>query len=239
VVAAPGAVAAVAVIAFLFGYPALFPEPLSQPSFNHDPAEGKVWTNSAVVLEVRGHLTADEAVRTLKFSPPVALGSDDVQVEHSARLPGHERLPWATTRITVNSGRDALFAADTKYTLEVEGRVQSFETITMPAVLAVYPADEPWGSLENLPTSREIMIVFNEKVAWDATLLKMEPPVAVTTSVETLASGETAVRIIPPRRWETPPDTRSRSPAQCRTCTATAEMWRSRPSSRRGHSPRC
>ena len=34
----------------------------------------------------------------------------------------------------------------------------------MPAVLGVYPADEPWGSLENVPTGRDVMIVFNEQV---------------------------------------------------------------------------
>jgi len=155
-----------------------------------------------VVIEVRGHLTPEEAVRALKFNPPVELDPDDIQVEHIARLPGHGSLPWATTRITVNSGRGALFAANTQYTLEVNGRVASFETITMPAVLAVYPADEPWGSLENIPTWRDIMIAFNEQVVWDASLLKIEPPVEVTTSVEGLASGETAVRIKPPGRWE-------------------------------------
>jgi hypothetical protein len=193
---------AVAVLAFLFGYPAVFPEPLSQPSFNVDAAEGKVWTNSEVVVEVRGHLTAEEAVRSLKFDPPIELGPDDVKVEHSARLPGHETLPWATTRIIINSGRGALFAADTQYALEVDGRVASFETITMPAVLAVHPADEPGGSLENVPTGRDIAIVFNEQVAWEESLLKIEPSVEVTTAVESLPTGATAVRIKPPGRWE-------------------------------------
>jgi hypothetical protein len=159
-VAATALLFAVALLSFLFAYPALFPEPLSQPSFNVDAAEGKVWTNSAVVVEVRGHLSAEEAIHALRFDPPVELSSDDVQVEHSARLPGHETLPWATTRVTVNSGRGALFVADTQYKLEVNGRVEAFETITMPAVLGVYPADEPFGSLENLPTGRDIMIVF-------------------------------------------------------------------------------
>jgi hypothetical protein len=201
-VAATALLLAVALLSFLFAYPAVFPKPLSQPSFNLDPAEGKVWTNSAVVIELRGHLTPEEAVRALKFDPPVELSPDDVQVEHTARLPGHEALPWATTKVTVNGGRGALFAADTQYKLEVDGRVAEFETITMPAVLGVYPADEPWGSLENVPTGRDVMIVFNEQVQWDPSLLKIEPPVPVSTTVESLASGESAIRIKPPGRWE-------------------------------------
>jgi hypothetical protein len=130
------------------------------------------------------------------------LSADDVRVEHSARLPGHEVLPWATTRVTINSGREALFASDTEYTLEVDGRAVLFETITMPEVVAVHPAGEPGGSLEDLPTSREIMVVFNESVEWDPSLLKVDPPVEVSTAVEMLAGGETAVRIKPPGRWE-------------------------------------
>jgi hypothetical protein len=46
------------------------------------------------------------------------------------------------------------------------------------------------------------VIVFNEGVAWDDRLLKIEPPIAATTAVETTPNGATAVRIKPPGRWE-------------------------------------
>ena len=115
----------------------------------------------------------------------------------------------------------------------------AFETITIPEVLAVYPARQPWACLENVPTSREIVIVFNEQVAWDHSLLKIEPPVEVTTGVESLASGQTAVRIKPPGRWENSTRYALTVDGAVKTSTAIAERWRSRPTSRPGRSRTC
>ena len=190
------------IFSFALVYPAVFPKPLAQPAFSVDPAEGKVWVNSQIVVDVRGYLSVEEAVKALRFDPPVALDRKDVQVEHIGRLPGHELFPWATTRITINASRGALFAADTQYTLELKDRVASFETITLPAVVAVYADGAPAGGLQDLPTSRDIVMVFNESVAWDDELLQIEPPIAAATAVEASPGGATAVRIKPPGRWE-------------------------------------
>jgi hypothetical protein len=190
------------IFSFALVYPAVFPKPLAQPAFSLDPAEGKVWVNSQIVVDVRGYLSVEEAVRALRFDPPIALDPKDVQVEHIARLPGHEQFPWATTRITINANRGALFAADTEYTLELKDRFASFETITLPAVVSVYADGEAAGELQNVRTSRDIVIVFNESVTWDDSLLQIEPPIEATTAIETGPGGATAVRIRPPGRWE-------------------------------------
>ncbi|HEV8573992.1 MAG TPA: phosphodiester glycosidase family protein [Dehalococcoidia bacterium] len=191
---------AVSVCAALVIYPVFFPKPLSQPAFNLDPAEGKVWINSQVVVDVRGHLSVEEAVNALEFDPPIDLDADDIEVDYTARLPGHEIFPWATTRITINSGRGTLFNADTEYKLEVDGRVAEFETITLPGIVSVQP--DPAAPLDNVPTSRDIVILFNEVVKWNDRLLQIEPPTAVTTAVEILPNGSSAVRIRPAARWE-------------------------------------
>ena len=167
-----------------------------------DPAEGKVWVNSDIVLEVRGHLSEAQVLQKLRFEPPVDLTKDDLVVEHQARLPLHETFPWATTRVTINPERSKLFASDTRYNLRIEEAAASFETITLPAIVSVYADQHPAGTLTAVPTSREIVIVFNEKVEWEDSLLAIEPATAFTTRVEELPNGNSAVRIVPPGRWE-------------------------------------
>lgn len=197
----PGAVLFLG-LAFLFVYPALFPRPLARPAFSVDPAEGKVWVNSDIVLEVRGHLTEKQVLDKLEFEPPVDLSADDLIVEHDARMPLNETFPWATTRVTINPGRSKLFASDTTYRLQIEEAAASFETITLPSVLSVQADQQPAGMLSDVPTSREIIIVFNEKVEWADSLLAIEPATAFTTRIEDLPDGHSAVRIVPPGRWE-------------------------------------
>jgi hypothetical protein len=189
-------------LAFVVVYPALFPPPLAQPAFNVDPAEGKVWVNSDIVLEVRGHFTRQEVLDRLQIDPPVRLGEEDIQLDYEARLPLHETFPWATTRITINASREKLFKSDTAYNLRLEEAAASFETITLPEIIEVYPDQSPGGSLLNVPTSREIVLVFNETVTWNDRLLSIEPAVPFTTRIEELPKGRTAVHVIPPGRWE-------------------------------------
>ena len=93
----------VAVLAFLFGYPALFPGPLSQPAFNVDSAEGKVWINSAVVVEVRGHLTAEAGPAELEFDPPVELSEHDSTSNIRRDCRGTRRSPGRQPRVTINA----------------------------------------------------------------------------------------------------------------------------------------
>ena len=201
-----------AVLSFLLVYPALFPTPLARPAFSVDPAEGRVWVNSNVVLEVRGHLTEAQILKKLVLEPPVDLSENDIVIEHSARLPLHEAFPWATTRVTINPARATLFESDTTYQLRIEEAAASFETITLPEIVSVNADQQPPGVLLDVPTGREIVIVFNELVAWDDSLLLIEPAISFTTTVEDLPSGQTEVRIAPPGRWRTPPVTRSVSP---------------------------
>jgi hypothetical protein len=189
-------------LAFLLVYPALFPAPLSPPSFSLDPAEGKVWVNSDVVLEVRGHLSEEQVLDKLHFEPPVDLTENDLILEYDARLPLHETFPWATTRVTINPSREKLFKSHTTYRLSIEEATASFETITLPEIVSVYADQQPGGSLVDVPTSREIVLVFNEKVAWDDKLLVIEPSMAFSTRVEDLPGRQSAVRIVPPGRWE-------------------------------------
>jgi Phosphodiester glycosidase/Bacterial Ig-like domain len=187
---------------FVFAYPALFPPPLAQPAFSVDPAEGKVWVNSDIVLEVRGHLSTAEVIEKLEIDPPVELSADDVVIEHSARLPLHESFPWATTRVTINPAREKLFKSNTTYQLRIEEAALSFDTITLPEIVSVQIDQHPPGAVTEVPTSREVIITFNERVSWNDRLLSIEPAIAFTTRVEALPDGKSAVRIAPPGRWE-------------------------------------
>jgi hypothetical protein len=193
-----GAVVAVVVLS----YPAFIPKRLNQPAFNVDPAEGKVWVNSEIVVEVRGRLSPEEALKVLEFTPPITLRASDITVEYSAPLAGHDVLPWSTTKITVNRARGALFTPDTQYKLTLEDAVTEFETITLPAIVSAYADGKPPGDLDDVPTSRDIVIVFNEEVSWNDRLLQIEPEIDFSTAVESRPNGATAVRVQPPVRWE-------------------------------------
>ena len=185
-----------------FVYPMAFPEELEQPAFSLDPAEGKVWVNSEVRLEVRGSLSAAEVIRQLHFDPPVELSEEDITVEHVARLPLHNKLPWATTIVTVNPGRASLFEPDTRYELAIDKSVAEFETITLPEVTSVVADATPHGVLGNVPTTSGIVFTFNEEVKWHDSLLRLDPATPVSTSVEKIPEGRTSVRVAPVSRWE-------------------------------------
>jgi hypothetical protein len=189
--------------AFVFAlHPALFPQPLEPPSFQVDPAEGKVWLDSQVVIEVRGSLSPAEVLERLKIRPRVEIQADDVAVQRIADYRWHEGFPWAKTRVTINPGHARLFRPETRYKIELGETSAAFETITLPRVIDTHLLEPFSRDIERVPTTSSVLITFNEEIAWHDRHLKIEPETEIKLSVETNAEGHTQVRIDPATRWQ-------------------------------------
>jgi hypothetical protein len=188
-------------ILFALVLPAAFPQSLSSPSFDVDPAEGNAWLTSEVVFEVRGHLTEDEVREGLRLSPRVTLGDDDIAVEHVARVPWHSMMPWAKTRVRINPEHAQLFQPETSYALQFGEVDVDLTTITLPRVVKFEAQNPPAPDLGTVPTSSEIVLQFNEPLVWQDGLLEVDPPAEFIAVAEGSADGGTTVRLTPVGRW--------------------------------------
>jgi hypothetical protein len=187
---------------FLLAYPALFPADVDDPVIETDPAEGKAWLDSRIVIELRGNYTREQVLQTLEIDPPVSLPPGAVTVEQVAPLPWHESLPWAITRVTINQGHQTLFRQDTDYTLSLSGRKVEFETITVPEVTAsLIEADED-GDRQDVPTNTRVLLYFNEQIEWHHDYLAVTPATEVRAEASLDDSGRTVVAISPVSRFE-------------------------------------
>ena len=116
-------------------YPFIYRQPLAESFLEVDGAEGKAWLDTRIVIEIRGSLSEDQVRESLGIYPPVRLGEEDLKVEHIAKLPWHERFPWAKTRVSINPHKARLFEPETGYTVVLNDKRLTFETITLPRVV--------------------------------------------------------------------------------------------------------
>lgn len=184
-------------------FPFVYREPLAAPFFEIDEAEEQARLDSQIVLEIRGSFPEEEIRESLDIQPPVVIGEGDLAVEHIARFPWQEGLPWAKTRVTINPHRSPLFAPETGYALALKDEHLTFETITLPRVVDAYVDSAPQNDFENVPTSSAIVLVFNEEVLWADEHLELEPSAQVSTITEKSPGGGTELWVIPKDRWET------------------------------------
>ncbi len=184
-------------------HPVLFPSQLEAPAYEVDPAEGKAWLTSEIVLEVRGHLSEEEALKDLRIDPPLPLTEQEVVVEHEAGMgmPWHKVLPWAKTTVRINPGRAQVLAPETNYTMALDDAEVSFSTITVPKVTSFEVTNLSPFNHDLASTTSELLITFNEQIKWDPGLFHIDPPAAVITSAEPTPEGGTLVRISKPDRW--------------------------------------
>jgi len=200
-------VAAVAVLSLAGGfvtlaYPAIFRVSLAEPSLEVDAAEGKVGLESRIVLELRGSFSEEDIRESLEIRPRVPMGESGLRVEHIAALPWHEGFPWAKTRITINVEKTRLFQPETSYTIALKDGLLTFDTITLPRVVAAHiipTADDVSGSV---PTSSSVVLQFNEELIWQDEWLSVDPPVDVTTMTRRTSGGGTEVVVKAAERWE-------------------------------------
>lgn len=191
------AVAALVTVA----YPVAFPEPLAEPSLELDPAEGNVGLDASIVLELRGSLSEREVLDSLDFSPPVDVDLEDLRLEHSARLPWHERFPWARTRVTINAEGARLFQPETAYTLTLEDERLEFETIALPRVVEARLTSSPDDD-GVVPTSTAAVFRFNEELGWRDRWLEIEPAAKFTARTSRASGGGTELTVEPAKRWK-------------------------------------
>jgi len=161
---------------FAIGYPFFFREPLTPPSLDLDPAEGRVWLNSQITLELRGSWSREKVGSQLSIWPPVRLNPEDIEVEHIARLPWHEGLPWAKTRISINQDRKKILAPETQYQLKVgDGHWLAFTTISVPEIVGVDPLEGSTG----IPIHTPVAVYFHGQLDWTlpwSEYVRSEPP---------------------------------------------------------------
>ncbi len=183
-------------------YPIIYRDPLAEPSVQIDDAEAKAWLDSQIVIEIRGSPTKEEILDSLEIHPPVPIGDEDLAVEHIARFPWHEGLPWAKTRVTINPQRGRLFDPETSYRVVLKDKNLTFQTITLPRVVDARVDSDPHNEFANVPTSSPIVLVFNEQVVWQGEYLDVEPSAELTTITEKPSGSGTVVWVIPDKRWE-------------------------------------
>jgi hypothetical protein len=183
-------------------YPVLNPSPVHEPVVEIDPAEGKVWLDTSVVLELRGSYSAEEVAEGLRIEPPLQLRPGDIAVEQEARLPLHDRMPWATTRITLNASGSALFQPHTRYKVELFGKSVDFETITVPEVVASSIEGDEDGDRLDVPTHGGVVFTFNKAIDWRDEYLEVDPPAGIDVTASNDISGRTVVTVRPAPRFE-------------------------------------
>lgn len=200
-------VAAVVVLSLATGfvtlaYPAIFRESLAEPWLQLDAAEGRVGLDSQIVIEVRGSFSEEEIRESLDIRPPLPIGEDDLTVKRVAVFPWHEGFPWAKTRVTINPAKARLFQPETSYAIALKDQLLTFDTISLPRVVAAHitPAvDDVSGSV---PTSSSIVLRFNEELIWQDEWLSVDPPADVTTTTRKTEAGGTEVVVKAEDRWE-------------------------------------
>ncbi|TET97817.1 MAG: hypothetical protein E3J29_04180, partial [Dehalococcoidia bacterium] len=185
-----------------FAYPFIHRDPLAEPFLEIDDAEEKAWPDSQIVIEIRGSFPEEEIRESLEIHPPVAVGEEDLAVEHIAKFPWHEGFPWAKTRVTINPHRSRLFEPGTTYTVALKDEHLTFETITLPRVVSARVDSVLHNDFKDIPTSSAIVLVFNKEVAWHDEWLDVEPSAQVTTTTEESSGGGTELWVIPRERWE-------------------------------------
>ena len=183
-------------------FPAAFPQSLADPSLEVDPAEGNTWLTSEIVFEVRGDVSYDDVRDGLTLTPAVTLGDGDIAVEHLARAPWHEAMPWAKTRVRINPRHTQIFAPETTYALQFREVDVDFKTIVLPRVVKFEVQNPPAPDLATVPTSSEIVLQFNEPLAWQDGLLELDPPAPFMANAEASPEGGTTVRITPAGPWQ-------------------------------------
>lgn len=160
---------------FAIGYPFFFREPLAPLSLDIDPAERRVWLDSQITLELRGSWTREEVRSQLSILPPVRLNPEDIEVEHIARLPWHEGLPWAKTRISINQDRKKILAPETQYRFKVgDGRRITFTTISVPEIIGVDPPEGSAGVTIHTPIAVHFHGQFDWSLPWNE-YIRTEP----------------------------------------------------------------
>lgn len=161
---------------FAIGYPFFFRGPLAPLSLDVDPAEGRVWLDSQITLELRGSWSREKVGSQLSISPAVRLNPEDIEVEHIARLPWHEGLPWAKTRISINQDRKKILAPETQYQLKVgDGHRFTFTTISVPEIVGVDPPEGSAGVTIHSP----VAVYFHGQLDWSlpwSEYIRTEPP---------------------------------------------------------------
>jgi hypothetical protein len=182
-------------------YPAAFPQPINPPQVENDPAEDRAWLTGEIVLEIRGHLSREEVLATLELTPQPVLENADIRVEHSARMAWQNTMPWAKTRVTINPGHKEVFLPETTYSVSLGDVKTQFTTIKLPKVVRFEAQNPPTQDLASVPTRSEIVLRFNEQLAWEDGLLQIDPPVPFTSRVEIAPDGGTIVRVTPEGRW--------------------------------------
>ncbi len=182
-------------------YPFIYRQPLAESFLEVDGAEGKAWLDTRIVIEIRGSLSEDQVRESLGIYPPVRLGEEDLKVEHIAKLPWHERFPWAKTRVSINPHKARLFEPETGYTVVLNDKRLTFETITLPRVVDARVDSILHHNFMYVAPSNPIVLAFNEEVVWRDEYLELEPPVEVTTASNRSADGGTEVWVIPEGPW--------------------------------------
>ena len=175
---------------------------LADPAVEIDPAEGKTRLDSRVTFELGGSFSEDEIRRSLKITPVVTLGEKDLDVDHVAIFPWHERFPWAKTVVTINPQRRDLFKPEINYVVTLKDEIVLFETITLPKVVGAHTSSVIYNDFQQISTTTQIVLRFNEEVVWQDELLTIEPKADFYTAVDTGSKGETQLWIIPSQRWE-------------------------------------
>jgi Phosphodiester glycosidase/Bacterial Ig-like domain len=200
--------AAAAVIATLGGafyalaYPALFPPDVAPPAVELDPAEGRVWLDSQVVIELRGSFSEDDVLDALEVDPPLDITADHIDIEREATLSWHEDMPWATTRVVINPARAPLFDAGTEYEISVRDQSVVFQTITVPEVVSAVADADADANFADVPTTSPITFTFNEEIVWRDEYVTLEPAATFASAANTDDQGRTVVRLTPAPRWE-------------------------------------
>ena len=192
----------VLVTLYVLVYPALFASGVREPSIEVDPAEGKVWLDTKLVIELQGNFTHGEVLEALDIQPPVEIEPADVTVEQVADLPLHDAMPWAITRITINPEREALFRPETDYVVSISDQRVEFETITVPRVVSATIDRDLDGDRANVPTNTGVILQFNEEIAWKDEYLSVAPPVDMRAAALLDEQGRTVVKILPTTRFE-------------------------------------
>lgn len=183
-------------------YPFIYRNALAEPFFEIDNAEEKARLDAQIVIEIRGSLSEEEVLQSLDIEPRVPVGEEDLTVEHIARFPWHEGLPWAKTRVTINPHRSELFKPETAYAVALKDKDLTFETITLPRVVDAHVDSALHNDFKNVPTSSPIVLAFNEEVLWQDEYLDVEPSVQVTATTESSSDGGMQLRVTPKGRWE-------------------------------------